>query len=254
MAVRNDFTAGEVLAAADLNDTFGSKADKANGYQIASIIYYTSNGTFQKSLYPNARALIVKCQGAGGGSGGVAAMTANDAGPSGGGGGGAYAESFITDIAGLDASVTVTVGAGGAAGAAGFNGGSDGGNSSFGALVVAAGGKGGGGGNAGAPPRLGGEGGNGGSQSDSTGDFKVAGQHGQTSFALNLGWANVSGGGQSFLGNDPTNRGRNFATSIAGIAGALYGGGAGGPHNVASAAAQAGAAGGAGIVIVEVYS
>ena len=27
MAVRNDFTAGEVLAAADLNDTFASKAD-----------------------------------------------------------------------------------------------------------------------------------------------------------------------------------------------------------------------------------
>jgi hypothetical protein len=27
MAVRNDFTAGEVLAAADLNDTFGAKAD-----------------------------------------------------------------------------------------------------------------------------------------------------------------------------------------------------------------------------------
>jgi hypothetical protein len=31
MAVRNDFTAGEVLAAADLNDTFASKADYASG-------------------------------------------------------------------------------------------------------------------------------------------------------------------------------------------------------------------------------
>lgn len=31
MAVRNDFTAGEVLAAADLNDTFASKADYPSG-------------------------------------------------------------------------------------------------------------------------------------------------------------------------------------------------------------------------------
>jgi hypothetical protein len=30
MAVRNDFTAGEVLAAADLNDTFGAKANLAS--------------------------------------------------------------------------------------------------------------------------------------------------------------------------------------------------------------------------------
>jgi hypothetical protein len=31
MAVRNDFTAGEVLAAADLNDTFGAKLNLAGG-------------------------------------------------------------------------------------------------------------------------------------------------------------------------------------------------------------------------------
>jgi hypothetical protein len=31
MAVRDDFTAGEVLAAADLNDTFGAKLDLAGG-------------------------------------------------------------------------------------------------------------------------------------------------------------------------------------------------------------------------------
>jgi hypothetical protein len=31
MAVRNDFTAGEVLAAADLNDTFGAKVDYPSG-------------------------------------------------------------------------------------------------------------------------------------------------------------------------------------------------------------------------------
>jgi hypothetical protein len=31
MAIRDDFTAGEVLAAADLNDTFGAKLDLAGG-------------------------------------------------------------------------------------------------------------------------------------------------------------------------------------------------------------------------------
>ena len=40
MAVRNDFTAGEVLAAADLNDTFASKLDLAGG-KILQIVRAT---------------------------------------------------------------------------------------------------------------------------------------------------------------------------------------------------------------------
>jgi hypothetical protein len=40
MAVRNDFTAGEVLAAADLNDTFGAKLDLAGG-KILQIVRAT---------------------------------------------------------------------------------------------------------------------------------------------------------------------------------------------------------------------
>lgn len=42
MAVRDDFTAGEVLAAADLNDTFASKLDLAGG-KILQIVRGTSN-------------------------------------------------------------------------------------------------------------------------------------------------------------------------------------------------------------------
>jgi hypothetical protein len=42
MAVRNDFTAGEVLAAADLNDTFASKLDLAGG-KILQIVRATDS-------------------------------------------------------------------------------------------------------------------------------------------------------------------------------------------------------------------
>jgi hypothetical protein len=41
MAVRNDFTAGEVLAAADLNDTFASKLDYAADGGRATVIKIT---------------------------------------------------------------------------------------------------------------------------------------------------------------------------------------------------------------------
>jgi hypothetical protein len=50
MAVRNDFTAGEVLAAADLNDTFGSKPTKtsattAPGSPAAGDLWFDTNDT-----------------------------------------------------------------------------------------------------------------------------------------------------------------------------------------------------------------
>jgi hypothetical protein len=45
MAVRNDFTAGEVLAAADLNDTFASKLDLAGG-KILQIVRATNTADF----------------------------------------------------------------------------------------------------------------------------------------------------------------------------------------------------------------
>jgi hypothetical protein len=42
MAIRNDFAPGEVLAAADLNDTFGSKLDVAGG-KILQIVRATDS-------------------------------------------------------------------------------------------------------------------------------------------------------------------------------------------------------------------
>jgi hypothetical protein len=41
MAVRNDFTAGEVLAAADLNDTFASKLDLCGSRSRHNLIILT---------------------------------------------------------------------------------------------------------------------------------------------------------------------------------------------------------------------
>ncbi|MCF8543089.1 MAG: hypothetical protein K9G24_08420, partial [Candidatus Nanopelagicales bacterium] len=43
MAVRDDFTAGEVLAAADLNDTFASKADSADVDGAATGLFYKTD-------------------------------------------------------------------------------------------------------------------------------------------------------------------------------------------------------------------
>jgi len=110
----------------------------ATGFTYVTQIRYTSNGQFNKADYPWLRAIRVRCQGGGGGGGG--AQGANRG--SQGGGGGGYAESFITDIAGLPSSVTVTRGGGGSGGSGGANG-SAGSSSSFDALVVASGGDGG---------------------------------------------------------------------------------------------------------------
>jgi hypothetical protein len=53
MAIRNDFAPGEVLAAADLNDTFGSKLDLAGGDTItasgASVVPLTLKGAASQS-------------------------------------------------------------------------------------------------------------------------------------------------------------------------------------------------------------
>jgi hypothetical protein len=52
MAVRDDFTAGEVLAAADLNDTFGAKLDLAGGkvLQVVRATDATNRTTTSTSL------------------------------------------------------------------------------------------------------------------------------------------------------------------------------------------------------------
>ena len=110
------------------------------GYRYHSTVYFTSSGTFTKASYPWLRAVRVKVQGAGASGGGTDYIDINgEAAAAPGGGGGAYAESFITNIASLAASVTVTVGSGGTGGAGGTSGspnggdGVAGGSSSFGA-------------------------------------------------------------------------------------------------------------------------
>jgi len=223
-----------------------------NSYNYVDTIYYTSSGTFTKATYPWLRAIKVKVQGAGGGTGGCNITGASSCSAAGGGGGGCYTESFITDISGLAASVTVTRGAGGAGSADGFTNGSDGGTSSFGSLVTASGGFGGQGSTAQFIPNIAANGGSGGSTG--TGDFKVMGTAGETPIIWNTIWHKGSAGGTSFFGGRPTINQRASGGQVTGQVGQPYGGGANGPSNATNQATQAGAAGGNGIVIVELYA
>jgi hypothetical protein len=245
----SNLTAGDSLVY-DGNDWINNP-----GYRYVDTIYYTSNGTFVKADYPWLRAIRVKVQGGGGGSGGAATTGANQAAVGGSAGGGAYAESFITDIAGLDASVSVTRGAGGAGGSAGANNGSNGGASSFGTLVSANGGGVGGGAVAVTFSFTSGFGASSGEGSNvGTGDLVIGGDGAQQTFLLQIGGFNQnSTSGGSFLGGSVRYTGTQ--TGTAGAVGRLYGGGATGAINsVSQGTARAGAAGGDGIVIVELYA
>jgi hypothetical protein len=57
MAVRNDFAPGEVLAAADLNDTFGSKLDYPSGGADGNVL--TKSGTAAAWSAPEAAGLTL---------------------------------------------------------------------------------------------------------------------------------------------------------------------------------------------------
>jgi hypothetical protein len=221
-------------------------------YNLAQTLYYTSSGTFTKATYPWLRAIKVKTQGAGGGSGGVAGLAPGAFGGSGGGGAGAFAESFISDIAGLDSSITVTVGSGGAAGAAGANAGSSGGTSSFGTVVTANGGGGGGSSNGFTSAVFFVNAGVG--ATSATGDLVVPGGSGTNGFMVAAaGNATIAGaGGNSVLGFSPVvNRANSEKAAAAGLG---FGSGARGCANEGGDAARAGAAGANGIVIVELYA
>lgn len=56
MAVRDDFAPGEVLTAADLNDTFGSKADVTVGITAATASYTLGTGDASKLVTINSAA------------------------------------------------------------------------------------------------------------------------------------------------------------------------------------------------------
>jgi hypothetical protein len=226
--------------------------DGTPAYRYVTTLYYTSSGTFTKATYPWLRAIRVKVCGAGGGGGGAGTTGSNQNASATGGGGGGYAEKFITDIAGLASSVTVTRGSGGAGGAAGVNSGSVGGSSSFGTVV----GNGGGGGdgrsaeavNPGQAAQFPSGGG-----TASGGDLNINGKGGgvpQHSGIATL--AIFSDSGSSFLG-------LGFQISLSGGANgsdsfAIGAGGRGGANAQSSATARTGGAGGNGIVIVELYA
>jgi len=209
----------------------------STSYRFVSTVYFTSDGSFTKATYPWLRAIKSKAQGAGGGGGGGNGSATR--GQSGGGGGG-YAESFITNIAGLAGTVTVTIGSGGAGGGTGAvdTNGSSGGSSSFGSLTIGNGG-------AGGTRFAGGDGGSG------TGDVVFSGTGGASGNGTN---SSTSGsGGASHLGGGA--RGLSeFGGSSAGLAGRIYGGGGSGARVTGGSSAESGGAGANGIVIVELYA
>lgn len=215
---------------------------------LQQVLYFTSSGTFTKASYPWLRAIRVRVQGAGGGSGGCVATGSGVASGSASGGGGAYAESFITDIAGLASSITVTRGAGGAPGAAGANAGSTGGTSSFGSLVSANGGAGGDGSGAFANAVFNGVTGG----STATGDLIIRGgasSHSESSPTL----VRIGSGGGSYL-STPSGSFVSF-NAVGLLNGPPFGGGARGVGNTQNnATARDGGTGGNGIVIVELYA
>jgi hypothetical protein len=228
----------------------------AGGYLYAGTRNYTSSGTFVKadafgdSSNVVPRAIRVRLVGAGGGGGGTASTSGAQSAQGSPGGAGGYAESFITDIAGLDASITVTLGGGGSAGSAGNNAGSSGGASSFGSLVAASGGDGGAAeGNATSTfPKFGSvrPGGNG-----TAGDIQARGG----AASLSILTADSPGGTFAALGLAGASQfsaGPRNGVNADGIAGTLGSGGSA-PWVISGAPARPGGAGGNGVIYVDIY-
>jgi len=248
-----------------LQTQLNAKANLSAGYQYVRTLYITSNATFEKGFAlklanpssneatPWLRAIRVRLVGGGGGGGGCATTSASQVAFGGTGGCGGYAESFITDISGLSASVTVTVGSGGTGGSAGANAGGTGGATSFGSAVAANGGLAvfGGFGAAATPPHF---------VPGSNGNFGTAGQvilsggAGRFSIGTSVNEILIGGSGSSGIGGNTGGR-TLFQTGNAGATGANYGGGGtGGANCLSQGTARAGGAGAPGIVIVELYA
>lgn len=228
---------------------------QTTGYRLVQTLYLTSSTTFTKATYPWLRAIRVKCQAGGGGAGGAGAAPSGQVVSGKAGAGGVYAESFITDIAGLASSVAVTVGLGGAGGSAGNNSGATGGNSSFGSLVSASGGTAGGTADYTFPPNFPASGAPG--PTSGVGDLVIAGGDGGISIALNSSWVKAGDGGSSFLSTFRT--GQTAVNTVfngaPGLAGKLYGGGGTpGINTSGHSVLQSGGAGANGIVILELYA
>jgi hypothetical protein len=218
------------------------------GYRYNSTVYFTSNGTFTKATYPWLRAIRVRVVGGGGGGGGTpGSIGATRSVASGGGGAGGYAEKFITNIAGLSASETITVGASGTGGT-GANDGTGGGTTTAFGLT----GNGGNGGisapNEDLPTGIHGDAGGIGS----SGDLNFRGQAGGAGYGVKVNRAFGGIGGASYFGGG--GMGGRFDAN--GDSGGAFGAGGGGASTVGAVSntAKTGGAGSAGIVIVELYA
>ena len=202
------------------------------GFVYAGTRYYESSGHFEKADPLGQgdiglRAIRVTVVGGGGGGGEVA-----NRGNAGGGGGGG-AQSFITDISGLDSSVTVERGAGGGSSLAG-------GQSSFGSLVVATGGGRG-------DSSQGGKGGSG-----TAGDLQLTGSGGGFGSREATVDRVLNGhGGDAAFGLGGGARGQNIPGPLPGEPGGLYGGGGSGA--IAPSSTGNGGPGANGIVIVDCF-
>jgi hypothetical protein len=226
----------------------------AASFNLVNFVYFTANGTFSKASYPWLRAMVVTCVGAGGGggNGGAASNGGGWASSGAGGGGGGFSKKFITDIASLPSSITVTVGSGGAAGTAGGNG-STGGSTSF-STVIGNGGA-GGAGMSQQNTSWSSSGGNGGTGSGS--DITINGESGRNAAILpTLNYLAPGSGGASFYSTtqglaSPTVSG---AINLGGSNGNLYGGGGSGSASTNSSGATFAGNGAQGVVILELYA
>lgn len=214
-------------------------------------VIFTANGTFSKASYPWLRAIRVMVVGGGGSGAGSGGASGGQNSYGTGGGSGAYAESFITDIAGLAASTTVTVGAGGAATAAGAIDGNAGAASSFGVLVSAGGG---GGGYTKPNTTLGGyvQGGTPGVAT--AGEIQLGGSPGGQGAGLNTLSQSGNGGSSIFGGGGFGPATGAGSGANAGSPGTAWGAGGSGAATNAGGTARASGAGAAGVVIVELYA
>jgi hypothetical protein len=205
------------------------------GYIFREQLRFTSTGTFSKASYPYLRAIRVRVVGGGGGGG--SAQNADACG--GGGGGGGYAEGFITDIAGLASSVTVTIGGGGAGATTAGATGVDGSTTTF-STISATGGSGG----LGTTTTTAGVGGLRGAGSG--GDINISGQNGFTGMPITPRQAGR--GGDSEYGRGGVQTG----TASSGVGGNGFGsGGSGGVAN--SSTIRSGGDGANGIVILDLF-
>jgi hypothetical protein len=228
------------------------------GYTFVETVYFTSSGSFTKATYPWLRAIYAVCLAGGGGGGGIGSLSGSQGAAGGGGGAGAMAERFITDIASLAASETITVGAGGVAGNGGagsppsISGGVGGASQAF--LMTCTGGNGGddGFGSSSVSTTLAGSGG----LAAVNGDLNILGGSGKSGFSLPaVGLASSGNGGSGRYGQG----GIGFMLTspgggALGESGTGYGSGGSGASGLFSSTSRSGGAGKPGLVIAHLFA